>query len=447
MKKIFLSILLLLFSSTLFGQIVVYPFNSEEGNGTKQIAKKIESQLKEDLSKSFSLPSRDFSIAQDELKVQDIRNYFKKTIEVNFTPASYAIKGYISQSKNFTTLFDIRIDIINLQTNDVSTLTQNYLSESNNELISEYIAQYIKNIVPTIYKINSFIDKETISINYGADRSAIKNDVLELISTVKDEVLGEVTVNKVFSTSSNCEFKLVNDQVDFNEMTYRNYYLRTKRNNDKAEKFRIKLAELRSERAEKVIRDKEELELENETDKYRSNDWLIFTVQNFTFNSDTLKKFFNTRTLTPLVFGLQINFAKANTRFFINGRLSLTSEVNENIYLTSNQTIHSKLFFFQLGCGIQQKFSILNFMYPGIIFGINYMYTSIEFQDNNLNNIVNQAYRGIDVDFLGSLTFKLGSFGIYGEGGYHFVPLLKNDDNIDLKTTGFSVGAGISFFF
>ncbi|MCL5029443.1 MAG: hypothetical protein M1480_10570 [Bacteroidetes bacterium] len=446
MKYILLLISIITFGFKTFPQIAISNFTYQDDNGTEQIAKKIGNQLKENLSKSFFIVSRDFSDTQGEMQVQEIRDYFKKTINVDFTPASYIIKGHISQSKDFVTLFDIKIEVVNLQTNVVSTITQNYLSESSIIQIADYIAQYIKYTVPTIYKVNSFIDKKTISINYGSDRSAMEGEELELVSSAKDEVLGDVIVDKVYSTSSNCDFNLENESVDFNEMTYRNFYIRTKIDKNKTKRYRIKLAELRSERAENVIRDKEEIEIEKETDKYRVNDWLIFTVQNFSFNSDTLKKYFDRKALTPLVFGLQINFSKANTRFFISGRFSLTSDYKEETYLSSSQ-IDSKLFFFQVGCGIQQKFSILDFIYPGLIFGVNYMYTSIEFQNGNQSENITQAYRGVDIDFIGNLTFRIGSFGIYGDAGYHLVPFLKSDENVDLKTTGFSLGAGISFFF
>lgn len=454
MKSLLLICIIIFFSiQNIKSQIMVENFYFDRNTYTA--APSLQGKLSENLRRAFFILQRDLKDVKKEIDLTRIRDYFRTAINPKFTPATFILTGTVTTSKGYSTLFDLTITITNVEKATKYTINESFLSISDIDAIAENLFLYIRYLIPTYYKISAYVNKKTISINYGSDRSAQRGQELELVSIEKGNVIGEVEVNNVFSESSNCGFDLFENQYDFNENTFREYYVQTKINSKESDYYRKQLSGLKKKDAEEIVTQEVERELKEKQRKgelkdkelrfrEKESDPLVFTVQSFTITGDNLKEYFgeNVLALSPIVFGLQINFSKADLRVFAKGRYSLGSDYQQNL---NGVLTNTKFNFFQAGGGIHTRLDILGFVFPGLSIGVNYMQTTITKEQAPGNT--EEIYKGIDVELNGNGLLKFGKLGIYAEIAYHIVPSLKNESGNDLKTSGISIGAGLSFFF
>ncbi len=437
MKKLVL-IAVFLFPNFNYAQIVINKFEYEDYS-LKKIANNFEKKLSEKLKRSFHILEQDFEELNEQIAVTRIREYFQESISPKFEPATYVLSGKISASTYDKQSFNFNLELKNIKTRVVTaSISEENLNEKDITEISENIYNFLKNTIPMYFKIISYLNNTEFTLNYGKDLSAEKGDELELVSLINNEVIGEVNVSVVYTESSSADYELFSTAYDFNNMTFRDYYVRTKIDPNKAEKYRDEISSFG-------------LDLDRYLDQ--RNNWLIFSLQNFSFKSDSLNRFFNQKSLSPLIFGLQWNWSKDYTRFYLKGRASLSSSIQSKSSSDPNILFSESMVFWSAGAGIQHIFPVLDLLFPGLAFEVNYTQFHFKRSSKNINSSAiidlnkETIYKGIDIELNGNILLKISSFGIYSDIAFHLFPYLQDSNKNDLSTSSFSGALGFCFYF
>ncbi|GEM_PF-3506147 len=430
----FLLLIGLFINTNLSGQIIIKPFQTNSSD-LYDFTYRLESKMTEILSGRFFIPERSSNDAYSEIQRTQIREHFRKALGADFAAGEYVVSGTVIGMSGHKDIVDIKFEILEVTKNKKIQLSQDYLDIRDVDKIALLAANYIINKVPTWYPVTLVYDEETISVDYGASRGAKRGDDLLLIYWEKNLTVGEIDVVDVYTDNSKCEFSINEKGFELDANSFRDFLAQTKIDVDEAETFREKLKSLR-------VKIKE------------NNDWIVITGQNYQFYQESLKGFYNKKSFSPLLLGIKINLAKADTRVFLRAKYNPPTSVIDTLISGPALPVTSKreISFWEAGMGIQQNIPVFNFIksgffvYPGFSVSANYVrkYYSVEANGNTTKSVLN----GVNLEAAANVSVNLGDFGIYGELAYNLFPYFKSEDGkLDFKGSALSFGVGLIFFF
>lgn len=429
-------------------QVIVKPFKSNSAS-LNDFTEKFENKLTEFLSKKFFIPQRESDDALNEIDFSEIRDYFQKSIGPDFQVGEYILTGAISKTPKYDTRVSINIKVIDVKRNiNIVQVMQDYLDKNELDLITENLANYIINKVPTWFGIVSVINKEMLTISYGTNRGAKSGEELDIVYSKTGQIVGTAEIDNVFYENSNCEFEIENKNFELDNYVFRAFHVQTQVDNKAAEYYRNSLADLSDSKAKNLDKKESQFEYDFKKLALKKNDWIVFTANNYQFFQDSLKGFYNKKTLSPLLFGLKINLGKSNTRVFLRGKCSLETTKIDTSYISSINTPLSKrkMFFWEAGLGVQQVLPIYDFIYPGFSIGASFI--QMRFRDETEKSSSSFVYNGLNIEGNVNLSVNLGDFGVYGEMVYNLFPILMSESSsINYKGSAISYGLGLVFYF
>lgn len=442
--------LLIGFYGDLHSQIIIKKFvykGVTENNNLLPELSKFKSDLTTELFKYYAIYEEKFDENIEESNLSKIKDIFTSKLQLKFSPAEYFLKCYIEPlyldnpclKYHF---FNIKIELIQTQTRKILPIPILSIPSNNLEQAPDIIARLIKNTFPSFYKINSFINNETFTINYGTDRMAQEGDELE-INDENNDAIGRVEIISVNNNSS--KVKLLNyfheDDLEkkIRKSNFTKFYLQNILNTKKETVLRNELKKLKEDEpandcGKKII-----------PPQILWHEAINFTSYVFKFELEEFSQYFNNSPFTPLIFGFQWTIIPSKfLGVFIDGKTSLYSTIEK--YDAIDRSVKSKFLFYQYGAGLKLNLPISNFFNSGVAVSVKSHTIVLKKLDNSDIIISEENISSIspELKVYASLRFY-DYFGIYGEMNYQFYPNLKSATK-EWSSNALSLGLGISIY-
>jgi hypothetical protein len=428
MKRILIFCLIVLLANTITkGQIIVK--DAANDGVDAGLTELFQTSLIEKLSKTFYVLDRSLGDFDKEIDLSRIKDYFKISIDPNFEPAAYFVRiQYRKTMEHIPNLVDISISVSEVNSTIMYSISGKSIDIEDIPEAVDYYYQYIKYRISAYYPILEYKKDEMITIRYGSDRGSEDAEPLEILSIKDDIPIGEASIESSSSKTSFCSTDFINSNTKLTRSNYDDYYVRSKVDVKKSQKYAGELANL-SRDPKTYLRT-------------NVNDWFIFSVETFKFSNPIFESFstLNKEVVKPVVFGLQYNYSNHNFRIYLKGRMGYSDYPSEEI-----ENRNYSMAFYHLGGGFECQFPIFNLLIPRLGGGVYYMHSAIEKPISNIESETTKLH-GMGCELKAGLMLKLFSLGFYGELGYHIIPLLKDYNQINYSGKGISATVGITVF-
>nr|NQU90890.1 hypothetical protein [Bacteroidota bacterium] len=392
-------------------QIVVTNLDASGFSSSTNFPDIFQNDLTHELKKYFYVEERNKkTLAQLKEEINLPRNQaelFQGSLNSNYKQGVYLIDGSIKKSTDYDELFDITLNVFEVETAHKEVLNYTYLKQSDKQDITIFIAEYIRYRSPIYFTLNE--DRGIISINYGEDRGASGGEVMEVFNIYSGNVVGELRIRDVYARSSHCRINWIGMKKETPTYDLDELSVRRKIDTRETKKYDNKLKNLEQDYVVKIQNKQEYKERQKKESTLKENNWIVVTLNSFVFHDDDLTDFFDNEDIfdpSPYAFSVQTNLGKSDLRMFIKGTASLPYKREK----TSSDTGISIPFevsssFYRLGMGVQSQFSIGKIVYPGLSLGAYYMHLTKSVDVANLKSFEGK-YNGMDLEANFNITIK-----------------------------------------